>query len=180
MAPSLVAILLALMGAEILLTMALVRRVREHDERLASLEASLSPPPGLDPRTLVGTSIPEFQASTSEGDVMSRASLSGVFGVVAFLSGDCQACSDEAGNLARAVLTHAFPRTAAIVSGTGHGRETVMAHLGEACTVIVDDNGTLTQAFGVQSVPTILAIDSGGVVTDAAGSLSQLAAVYAS
>jgi peroxiredoxin len=171
-----VVVALVLTTVNVALTVAVARRVNDQDHRLAALEHLLRGPhdPLLD--AVVGRPVPSFDVPTTRGDRVSDASLRGDGAAVAFLSPACPACEGEADALVQAAKGDLLPPTVAVVrrDGDASAEAAMVDRLAEACTVVVDEDGSLAAAFGVSVSPAILAVDGNGVVTAASVSTREL------
>jgi hypothetical protein len=174
---TIVAVAVLIAAASCLLTVATARRLADHDRRLASLERLFggSPDPFLDGLVgLVGRRLPRFERLTTGGDRVSDASLAGRSAVVAFLSPQCPACVDAAGELAAAIGAGELPRALAVVRADEVGGSEIVDRLGRACDLVLDEDGSLATAFEVSISPAILALDRNGVVTAASSSTREI------
>ncbi|GAA2590071.1 hypothetical protein SMC26_20370 [Actinomadura fulvescens] len=142
---------------DLLLTVGVIRRLREHTELLA---ARNEPPGGLP----VGSAVGEFTAVDTDGRAVTRESLDDGT-LVGFFSPGCAPCEEIKPRFAEAAGTDGGRRALAVVSGPG-GRETAEG-LSAVARVIVEDDpgGPVCAAFQVQAFPTLYRLGPGGRVT---------------
>ncbi|WP_191094362.1 thioredoxin domain-containing protein [Nocardia colli] len=154
-----VVVLAVLVVLNLLLTFAVLRRLRIHEERLATPGATRP----SDRDQLIGRRLPQFEAT-------------GANRLVAFFSAGCAPCVEQAAEFAR----HPDPdRVAILVLGLAPEaeRERLRTALGDAPTVIGDPTGdALAGELGVHSFPQLLLLDQSGTIVAARHSLAALAA----
>ncbi|MFI6505081.1 hypothetical protein [Nonomuraea typhae] len=142
---------------DLVLTFAVLRRLREHTAELARLSGATPPP--YDPAVLVGRSLP------ADGTQWP--------GLVAFFHADCDACH---------VHAPAFAATArgldamAVVCGDGPKRD----RLAEVCdglpyVVTGERAAALEKAVGIEAFPAFLRVGADGAVVAAHLDLTALA-----
>lgn len=155
--------------ANMMITFAALRRLKEYGEQLASRPAGA--PGGAE--VLVGRSLPEVAATTVRGEPVTRERVAGR--LVGFFSASCEPCHAQA----REFAEFADPERIAFVSTTGASEDDVrdMLALLDAAPAVVRETGRdgLTSALGVQSFPSLVRTDAGGTVTQAANALRALA-----
>lgn len=170
---------LILVGAictiDLILTLGVVRRLREHTATLERLlQTGVALPPGL-PK--VGATVGEFTARTLDGEDISRSSLSGET-LVAFFSPGCGPCEEKLpGFLEHARGRIGGPRLIlAVVAGGDDGGE-MAAALREVARVIVEAGyeGPVAKAFQVTEFPAFCLVDSEGTIVAAEGDVTRLA-----
>ncbi len=153
----------------LVLTTAIIRRMRVYEEEQSRLSGSPDPIPyhllgGL----LPGASLPSFAGTAADGREVTDGDLRGRRAVVAFLSTDCPGCLQQAPQLA-AVETEILGAdgvSVAVVVEGNQPADALTAALGP--TVLVyepgDNSGPLTQAFEVKRFPTFFILDAAGTV----------------
>ncbi|MGI5418326.1 TlpA disulfide reductase family protein [Actinomadura luteofluorescens] len=153
-------VLIGLLSAlNLVLTLALVRRLREQG---AAHRGHAGPPMALGP----GSQIGDFTATTTEGEPVSPADLPAL---VAFFSANCAPCHELAPRFAE--LTTGLPRLAVV---TGDDPELV-AVLSPAVRVVVEDHdGAVSSAFQNTWTPALYIVDGGHRVVAAGGRLEDL------
>jgi hypothetical protein len=150
-----VVVLGLLVGANLLLTGAVVRRLAAHERKLAALGPMISVPGGL----AAGTELPSFTAQTDDGRPVDAGFLGDGPGLIAFFSTTCSAC-----------LSHA-PEFAAVAAGTsgfavvsGEGGDELLGALGSVPVVRERvPGGPLVTAFEVDAYPTFYVVEGGRV-----------------
>jgi thiol-disulfide isomerase/thioredoxin len=163
-------IIIGLVSAvNLLLTMAVVRRLRHHEQRLASM-------PTRPPFVQLGTVLPEFAAESSTGSSVGRDFFTGLTFVGAFSTG-CPACRDQLPAFAALAQERFQGRALAIVAGDPKKSGDFAAALGSAATLIAEPaNGPLSRAFQVKSVPTFFIVNEHATITAVSGTLAGLEA----
>ncbi|MFB9837665.1 TlpA family protein disulfide reductase [Actinoallomurus acaciae] len=166
-----VVLLAVLCLLNMMITFAVLRRLRSHEERLAARPAGRSS--GVD--ALVGRELPEFDATSTAGAAVSRSDLLGRARVLGVFSATCEPCHEQA----RAFAELDDPGRVALVTDV-RGREDVLRRfvpdLGDTPTIILEpDSGPLAGELGVSTFPTLLRLDEDGRVVQAGNALSQLA-----
>jgi hypothetical protein len=161
----------ALGALNLLLTLAVIRRLREHSELLASRPAG-NEPGVIEPGQTPG----EFTATDTDGRPLRREKLTGDV-LVAFFSQGCRACTDA---LPRFVTwAAAFPggrgQVLAVMSGELPWASELAATLaGVARVVIEDSEGDLATAFQVRAFPCWCLLDATGTVSRSGGGWTDL------
>ncbi|WP_146607598.1 TlpA family protein disulfide reductase [Spongiactinospora gelatinilytica] len=154
---------------DLILTVGVIKRLREHTERLALLSSE---------RTLlqasigVGEQVDEFAASTTNGTWLNSETISGEM-IVAFFSSDCVPCKEKLPKFAEYVAGHpGSPQNVlSVVAGEPSVASVMAGQLSPLSHVVVEDiGGSLSSVFKIKAFPAILRIvrDESGklVVTD--------------
>ncbi|WP_380824050.1 TlpA disulfide reductase family protein [Sphaerisporangium rhizosphaerae] len=155
------------------MTLALVRRIREHTKRLDDLSGM--GPAGRLPAP--GSPIGDFTAGTVHHEPVSRAMLD-AGAVVGFFSPGCEPCRAALpGFLAHAgALRGGRDRVLAVVAGAEESDPMVLA-LAEVTRVVVEDHeGPVASAFGVRAFPTFCLVGPEASIAAARFDLSALTA----
>ncbi|MEO3747705.1 TlpA disulfide reductase family protein [Plantactinospora sp. B5E13] len=161
----------ALGTLNLLLTLAVIRRLREHTELLAGHGAEAGS--GI---IEAGRAPGDFVVTDTDGSVVRREDLGGDV-LVAFFSPDCPACADA---LPRFVTQAAgFPggrtRVLAVVSGDGSGVPELAGRLTAVARVVVDGvDGTLARAFQARAFPSWCLLDTTGTVARSGSGWAEL------
>ncbi|MFF5235381.1 TlpA family protein disulfide reductase [Dactylosporangium sp. NPDC000521] len=149
----------------LLLTFGVIRKLREHDTRLAPPPVPDSgPPTGSTIAPLTATTVAGRQVSTVDAD---RATL------VGFFTPGCKPCADS---IPEFLDRHARTGVAAVavvvtdVAGSGLYAE----RLAEVDVLIEPGGGSWATAFRVSSFPTLCLIDRGGVVLGSGNAFTDL------
>jgi len=154
-----VVVLAVAVAANVLLTLAVVRRLAAHERKLASFAPLLGAASGIGP----GTAVPSFAATTADGRSVDPGFLGDGPSVVAFFSTDCDACLSHAPQFA--ALAASAPALAVV---SGDGGEELPRKLGDMPVVReLEPGGAITGAFEVDTFPTYYAIDRGHVAAQA-------------
>lgn len=156
-------VLLGLLSAfNLVLTLTLIRRLRENSAAHPGHGDHAGPPTALGP----GSQIGDFTATTTEGEPVSQADLPAL---VAFFSANCPPCHELAPRFAE--LTTGLPRLAVV---TGEDPDLV-AVLSPAVRVVVEDyDGAVSGAFQNTWTPALYIVDGGQHVVATGGRLEDL------
>ena len=151
---------------DLLLTVAVIRRLREQGEALAALSGGERPDETL---LSPGTQVPDVLVVTSDGSEARLRSFGTGF-LLAFLSTHCDACHEQLPSLER--YAHKFPggrdSVLAVISGDSDGKALVDRVKPIARLVTERENGPITSAFSVNIWPAYLVVGPDGMV-DATG-----------
>ncbi|WP_028927912.1 TlpA family protein disulfide reductase [Pseudonocardia acaciae] len=151
----------------LLLTFAILRRLRDHEERLAGGGPFGSPGPDA----LIGRTMPAFTGTSTRGEAVSEATGR----LVGFFSASCGPCRELAAEFAR----HPDEGRMAFVvleSASEPDRAAILDALGDSPTVLVDPTSqAVAEALGVRSFPTLVQVDEADTVVEARHSLAALA-----
>jgi hypothetical protein len=140
---------------DLLLTFAVLRRLREHTEELAGLRESQHPAhAAFDPGVLIGQTLPGFAA-----DADNRPE------VVGFFDANCSTCHEHAPEFAALARRAA---ALAVVTGEGSGADELIKLLADVPTVLAGDEATrLAADLGVDAVPLFLRVNEHGKIVRA-------------
>lgn len=162
-------IALAVTGATVavlnlLLTVGVIRRLRQHTEQLAGLPAIGAP---TDIMIAAGEQADQFAAATTDGEPVSRDLLSGQT-LVGVLSPDCGACKEQLPEfISRAA---AFPggrgQVLAVLAGEREQVQPYRERLEPVARVVIEPatGGPISTALRVQGFPSFAVLDSTGTV----------------
>lgn len=149
---------------DLLLTLAVVRRLREVGTRLSALERSSS---ALEPSLLpVGASVPEFSAVTAAGEPISEQALGGGRSLIAFLQQGCGPCRELVPDLKAYLAGPAGEgqRLLAVVTGEDDGADGLAGELQGLATIVRGvDARPVASAFAVRGYPTLYAVAEGRI-----------------
>jgi peroxiredoxin len=149
---------------DLLLTVAVIRRLRGHGTRLAELQATSRP---MGPRFLpVGSGAPEFSSQTVDGELVSHATLAGGPCALAFLESSCQPCRDRVPDLRSfaAEMPGGRARVLAVVTGEGDAADGIIDALREVARVVSGPHAApIVTAFEVAGFPAFYAFEGGAV-----------------
>ena len=150
---------------DLLLTVGVIRRLRQHTEQLATLTPPDGPPPSV--MVGVGERVGEFAATTTDGEAMSRDLLSGQT-LVGVLSPDCGACKERLPEFIS--YAGSFPggrgQVLAVVAGAPDQAEPYRERLAPVARVVIEPpaHGPITTALQAQGFPTFAVLDAEGTV----------------
>ena len=180
---TLVAVLVAATLLNLVLTIGVIRRLRDHTEQLAGMPGPDGFPAGFEPpaRAMVpvGDRVADFTATSTEGETISREGLSGRT-LVAFLSPDCPGCLDQVPHLAD--YAAGFPggreQVVTVLGGTEEDIEAMRARLAPVSRIVVEPwgAGAIAEAFDMKLWPAFGLVDDDGTVIVAEGAVRELPA----
>ncbi len=175
---SLVAAVALLCIIDLLLTLGVVKRLRELGERQPTPADNWTPVRGLVP----GSTPAGFTAVTTEGVPVSLDSLMDG-ALVVFLSPHCKPCVAKVPEFIElaAALPDGKQRVLTVLTGEEPELSTLAARLEPVAHVVTEPfDGPLTKAFGVQSLPVVYVLDghqhvaaSSPDITEFLGSLAK-------
>lgn len=165
---------LVLVGAvavlNLLLTTAVIRRLRQLESRLAT--------PGADSGPALGSQLPKFSAELASGDIVGADDLTGSPAILAFFSTGCPACQTSIPYLIEyAEVNDLKPRQVlAVIGGDDHEKrdELTAALAGVASILHEAQPGPLATIFEVTALPTFVMIDDAGTVIRTVGASQPL------
>lgn len=160
----------------LVLLLGVVRRLREHSERLDGTGAGLPVPEG--PMMPAGETVGAFTTTTTDGDTVARELLDGET-LVGFFSPSCQPCKTQ------------LPRFVAHAKSFAGGRDQVLAVVvigdadedpepyvtalaGVARVVVEPHGGPLYDAFDVNGFPSVALVDAAGTIQATAARVGHL------
>jgi hypothetical protein len=161
----------ALCVFDLILSLGVIRRLREQNETLARLSASHSA--AADATVAVGQRVDDFTATTVAGTAVSRDRLDGDR-LIGFFSPGCRPCEQQL----PAFLEYAarIPgRVLAVVVSDPQRASEYTAKLAPVADVVVEaDAGPLARAFGVTGFPALCLVTSDGVVVANGSAMAAL------
>lgn len=148
----------ALCAFDLILTLAVVRRLREHAALLDGGRAHV-------PFTPPGTSLPEFSAPGLDGTAVTRAFFTEPT-IVGLFSTTCPACRERLPEFTERVRGLDARRVLAVVEGERDDAEPFTAALAPVATVVVEPvKGPVNTAFGHPASPSFYVVGQDAVVT---------------
>lgn len=149
--------------ADLVLTLALVRRLRQHTDWLLALRAG-------EPSDLLalGSSISPFTVTTTDGATLSERDLLGAPALIGYFSPGCRPCEEEVPRFAAYAAGLADrDRVLAVVVADDNVEAEVAALSAVARVVVSEQGGPATVALGVDSYPAVFLLGSDGRVAGA-------------
>ncbi|MFI1890709.1 TlpA family protein disulfide reductase [Streptomyces jumonjinensis] len=147
---------------DLILTVGVIKRLREHSEQLARL--------GRGPLAALteGDEVPAFETTTTEGDRLSRDELADGT-VVAFFTPDCAACQEKKPMFLEYARTAPGGPSEVVAVVVGQPEETAAyaAELAPVAQVVTEDmGGPMSLAFAVLGFPAVLQVarDTHGIL----------------
>jgi thiol-disulfide isomerase/thioredoxin len=159
-----VILLTALTLLNIAMVMAVVRRLREHETRIAALAGGAAVAPPL-PEIIapVGHRVEDFTAETVDGRRLDRTSLQSP-ALVGFFSPSCDSCHERIPDFRKAAADHDGSALAVVVRDGKDPAELVADLDGSATIVLEAPEGPLAGAFGVRGFPAFALLDAEGTI----------------
>lgn len=158
-----VALVAMLCLVDLVLTLGVVRRLRDHSERLALLQGYQA-----DEETVCkpGSAVDPFTTTSTTGEAVSLADLAEPT-LVGFFAPDCPSCEEKLPSFVS--YARAFPggkrRTLAVVAGEAGGVKYRTALAEVAAAVVVErELGPVQKAFGTSGFPAFAVVVDGVVV----------------
>lgn len=167
-----VAVVAAVSALNLLLVLTVVRRLGDHAQRLAELDAQPSSLSALP----AGTPVPAFRAEPVDGDPVDQAYLAEAPALVAFVASDCPSCREQLRSIIEygEHLRATGGRLVVVVVAGERDCDDMVERVRAAALVIVDPpEAPLANSFGVSVFPTLYLVRD-GVLTTAAHSTRRL------
>jgi hypothetical protein len=155
-----VVLLAVLTLMNIALLLAVVRRLREHETRFATLGSGTGQPEIVAP---IGQHVEDFTAESVDGQPVDRLGLRAP-ALVGFFSPSCDSCHERIPDFRKAAGDHPGSVLAVVVRD-GRDPAPLVAELDEAATVVVEEpEGPVSTAFSVRGFPAFALIEADGTV----------------
>jgi thiol-disulfide isomerase/thioredoxin len=155
---------------DLVLTFGVIRRLREHTKQLSNLPQGMVSPLGV----AVGEAPGDFTASSTTGETLSRAQLTGPT-LVGFFSPGCEPCAAELPRFVERARTMpgGAQQVLAVVDGGAGDVSEYREHLDQVARVVVEPHGgPLQTAFRLAAYPTIYLLGDDGTVV-ASGTMTS-------
>ncbi|MFI7125156.1 TlpA disulfide reductase family protein [Nonomuraea sp. NPDC050153] len=145
---------------DLVLTLAVIRRLRVHTLRLAELA------PARAPLVRPGTTLGDFSATAVDGETVSRAFFSGP-SVVAVFSTECASCHERLPEFTSYLADTRPERVLAVVTGDPDEARRFTGELTAATVVVEPMGGPVSRALQVSQFPSFYLVDGDAVVVAA-------------
>ncbi|MFI6595590.1 TlpA disulfide reductase family protein [Nonomuraea sp. NPDC050536] len=155
---------------DLVLTLAVVRRLRAHTLRLAELG------PARAPLVQPGTTLGDFSATALDGGTVSRAFFSGPT-VVGVFSTECASCHERLPEFTSYLADTRPERVLAVVTGDADEARRFTGELTSATVVVEPMGGPVSRALQVSQFPSFYLVDGDAVVVAADTAPGRLPAV---
>lgn len=155
-----VAVVGVLCVLDLMLTLGVIRRLREHTELITRVSVPDVPVIGV----VAGDSPSAFSAATIGGSPVGSAA---EFRLVAFFSSSCSICPERVPSFARYISDHdvAKQNVLAVVVGPENEPPAYLARLAEVAQVSAEQHdGEIARAFKVVGYPAFCLLDADGAV----------------
>jgi hypothetical protein len=158
-----VVVLTVLTLLNITLLLAVIRRLREHETRLAAVTTGATASAEPEVVAAVGQHIPDFTAESADGRQLDRTSLV-TPALVGFFSPSCDSCHERVPDFRKAA--DELDGTAlAVVVRDGRDPAPLVADLRDAATVVLEEpDGPVATAFAVRAFPVFALVGADGTV----------------
>lgn len=160
----------------LILTFGVIRRLRSHSELLSGKSQTMTAPgDGMLP---VGRSPAAFEATTTTGQTMSSAEITGTT-LLGFFSPECSMCRKVAPEFAAHVasLPERERRAFAVVVGDKDETRELVASLGETIPIVLEPSGgVVSSAYEVRGFPCLGVVTDGGTVVESDLTIARLRA----
>jgi hypothetical protein len=161
---------IALLGVltllNLILTYGVIRRLREHEERLGKDSAT----PALPEQPAIGTPLPAFTAMTTAGQQITDRDFAAGTVYVGIFSTQCRPCHEQLPRFLERVSTLDPYRVLLVINDDGDDPVTLADLVARAATVgrvvMAPTPAPLATALGVERFPTMLMLDDGVVVAN--------------
>jgi thiol-disulfide isomerase/thioredoxin len=164
-----------LCAVDLLLTFAVLRRLREHSGKLARLPDYDDRLVGVDQDRLLGLKLPEFSTETVQGTVVSRESVTGSLELLGFFRPGCSPCNEQAPRFLDEARALGEGKALALVDGSGSDTDDLVQMFNGVVDVVLDPaSGEVRRELNIGAFPTFLRLDAGGAIVDAAVSMEEL------
>ncbi|MEV8371449.1 redoxin family protein [Kribbella sp. NPDC056861] len=178
MSPVLVAALVLiglLLVLNLLLTTAVIRKLRRHDELLREFDGSS--PLSVLPKVVVGDVVPDFSTAATDGQ-LTQDDLRTVSTLIAFAAPGCGGCESARPKLIELLDARRARGEAGIVviaDDQGDGG-TLIGEFSPHARVVLEQPGTgpIHQALGVAAYPNYVLVDADGRVARVGGELDEV------
>lgn len=157
------AVVVVLTLLNLVLLLGVVRRLREHETRIASIgQGGVDPgPPEL--IAPAGTRVGAFATRSVDGRAVDNATLPAP-ALVGFFSPGCDTCHERLPDFQRAAQAHPS-RPLAVVIQDGRDPAELVGELDASSTVVLDEpGGPMMEAFGVRGFPVFALVDADGTI----------------
>jgi thiol-disulfide isomerase/thioredoxin len=165
-----------LCAVDLLLTFAVLRRLREHGEKLGRLPDVVDDDfLGFDRDRLLGAKLPEFSTETVQGAVVSRESVSGSVELMGFFRPGCSPCHEQAPHFIAEARAIGEGKALALVAASGSDADEMVQTFEAVADVVLDPTSReVLRGLEISAFPTFLRLDADGVIVDAAVSMEEL------
>jgi hypothetical protein len=168
----------ALCVVDLILSLGIIRRLREHTAELEKLTHGGGGPPGMTTME-TGTAVGDFTATTTGGTIVRREQPDESQRLFAFMSPGCGACKDQLPGFI--AYTAGFSGTVTVVIHTDEDSDDATTTYatrqlaGVAEVVIEPREGVLGKAFRVDGYPTWYLIDPEGMILASGFAIDRIA-----
>lgn len=163
---------------DLVLTLGVIRRLREHSDLLSG--KSQDPTDPGDAMLQAGKTPSEFETTTVTGRTVSRNGISGRT-LLGFFSPECSLCRKWAPAFAEHVagLPEDERQALAVVVGREAECGELVASLGDVPVVLEPTGGAMSSAYDVRGFPSLAVVTDGGTVVESDLHLDRLRATAA-
>ncbi|GAB3435526.1 hypothetical protein GCM10027569_87830 [Flindersiella endophytica] len=155
----------------------MLRRLREHSEKLGRLPDFNEGFLGFDRDQLLGQKLPEFSTQTMRGAAVGREGVAGGLELLGFFRPNCGPCHEQAPRFLDEARALGEGKALALVAVSGSDAETedlIRMFDGVVDVVLDPTSSEVRQALNIGAFPTFVRLDTDGAVVDAAVSMEEL------
>lgn len=161
----------------LVLTLGVIRRLREHTKLMDALYEAVDLL-GAGPATSLasldkGELVGDFAATTLDGDPVTRELLP-EGAVVAFLSANCAGCRAQLPEIASWAAGQDRRQVVAVLDSSSGDPEELVTALSPVAQVVVEDDLAMGNAFGLKVFPTFYQVSGEGRLLAVEGKISRL------
>ncbi|MEU6424342.1 TlpA disulfide reductase family protein [Microbispora sp. NPDC046973] len=168
-----VAVVGVLCAVDLVLSVGIIRRLREHSAALATLR------PGPAVMAPAGSAVGPFTAVTTGGETVSDGTFSETTTLVGVFSPSCSACAERLPSFVNAAKNHAGGRSSvlAVLSGREEDVAAERAALEPVARVVIEGpGGALARALSVSGFPAFALVDASRTILASGTSMEGLGA----
>ena len=162
-----------LCAVDLVLSVGIIRRLREHSEALSALRRG---PAVMAP---AGSAVGPFTAVTTDGETVSDDTLSETTTLVGVFSPGCPACAERMPSFVEAAKNRAGGRSSvlAVLAGREEDVAAERAALEPIARVVIEQSGTgVTRALSVSGFPAFALVDASRTILASGTSMDGLGA----
>jgi thiol-disulfide isomerase/thioredoxin len=165
-----------LCALDLVLTLGVIRRLRDHTDRLSTMASDTGEHHDPDMMLPKGATVGGFSALTTDSEAVALELIDGPT-LVGFFSPSCEPCKEHAPQFASfaAAMPGGRSRVLAVVVGEREDAEEFVGTLGGVARVVVEPSrGPLSKAFRVDGFPAVGLVDEHGTVLDSGHRVDRL------
>lgn len=159
---------------DLLLSFGIIRRLREQNETLKTVQQQAAAAADPDIALPAGATVGTFSATAVSGIRLSDADIDGTRTLVGFFSPGCEPCKERMPQFIE-YATRFEGRVIAVAAGGADEVADMVVRLGEVAEVVIEeDGGAVHRAFGASGYPALCLVDGGKTVLASGWEMSAL------